>query len=108
LGANNGHHSPLLHGETNRILQFFEIDNDTRPDTRSCIFFTTHESCSLCLSAIAWTASPIVYYLFNYKETKDPLGIPAGVDILEEIFRVPAPSDTKQSLDPSRLYLYLT
>ena len=104
VAANNGRCSPLLHGETNCIRQFFEIDEDTRPETSSCIFFATHEPCSLCLSAIAWTAFPLVYYLFTYKETQDQLGIPAGVDILEEVFRVPAPCDTKESLQDRPLY----
>lgn len=104
VAANNGSFSPLLHGETNCILQFFEIDKDTRPDTSSCIFFATHEPCSLCLSGIAWTAFPTVYYLFTYKETQNQLGIPAGVDILEEVFRVPAPCDTKESLRDRPLY----
>lgn len=104
VAANNGSFSPLLHGETNCIRQFFEIDKDTRPDTSSCILFATHEPCSLCLSGIAWTGFPIVYYLFTYKETQDQLGIPAGVDILEEVFRVPAPGDTNESLQDRPLY----
>lgn len=104
VAANNGKVSPLLHGETNCIRQFFEIDKNKRPDTSSCIFFATHEPCSLCLSGIAWTAFPIVYYLFTYKETQNQLGIPAGVDILEEVFRVPAPCDTKESMRDRPLY----
>ena len=104
VAANDGRSSPLLHGETNCIRQFFEIAEGTRPDTRSCIFFATHEPCSLCLSGIAWTAFPTVYYLFTYEETQTQLGIPAGVDILEEVFRVPAPCDTKESLRDRPLY----
>jgi hypothetical protein len=42
--------------------------------------------------------------LFTYKETQDQLGIPAGVDILEEVFRVPTPCDTKESLQDRPLY----
>lgn len=104
VAANNSRGSPLLHGETNCIRQFFEIAKDARPDTGSCIFYATHEPCSLCLSGIAWTAFPVVYYLFTYEETRDRLGVPGDIDILEEVFRVPAPSDTKESLQDRPLY----
>lgn len=104
VAANNVQGSPLLHGETNCIRQFFEIAEDIRPDTGSCIFYATHEPCSLCLSGIAWTAFPVVYYLFTYEDIREQLGIPGGVDILEEVFRVPAPSDTEESLRDRPLY----
>ncbi|KAH7309621.1 cytidine deaminase-like protein [Stachybotrys elegans] len=104
VAANNFRKSPLLHGETNCIREFFEIDASKRPDTKDCIFIATHEPCSLCLSGIAWTSFPTVYYLFTYQETHDQLGVGKDIRILEEIFRVPAPSDTEESLRNRPLY----
>ena len=40
--------SPLLHGEIHCIQKFWEIPADQRPDVRECVFFATHEPCSLC------------------------------------------------------------
>ncbi|KAI1121664.1 cytidine/deoxycytidylate deaminase family protein [Nemania abortiva] len=96
--------SPLLHGETNCIREFFALPSATRPAPDSCVFFATHEPCSLCLSGLSWAGFPLIYYLFTYEDTRDMLGIGGDIDILEEVFRVPAPSDTAESLASRSLY----
>lgn len=96
--------SPLLHGETNCIREFFLNPSKARPDTSSCIFFATHEPCSLCLSGIAWTGFPLVFFLYTYEDTRDILGMPGDIEILREVFRVPAPGDTEESLAARPLY----
>lgn len=40
--------SPLLHGEINCIQQFYSLAD--HPSPKDCVFFATHEPCSLCTS----------------------------------------------------------
>lgn len=100
--------SPLLHGEINCIQQFFTVDfpdPKTRPSPREdCIFFATHEPCSLCLSGIAWSGFKEVYYLFTYEESRDLFSIPHDIDILEEVFRVRADGEEDGALNKRPLY----
>jgi len=96
--------SPLLHGETNCIREFFETPAEQRPDASTCIFFSTHEPCSLCLSGIAWTGFPILVFLFSYEYTRDSVAIPEDIEILQEVFRVPVPGDTEETLAARPLY----
>lgn len=42
--------SPLLHGEINCIQQFYSLPKESRPEAKDCLFFATHEPCSLCES----------------------------------------------------------
>ncbi|KAI1100414.1 cytidine deaminase-like protein [Jackrogersella minutella] len=104
VSVNKVKDSPLLHGETNCIREFFALPKATRPAPDRCVFFATHEPCSLCLSGISWTGFPLIYYLFTYEDTRDMLGIGGDIDILEEVFRVPAPCDSQDSLIARPLY----
>jgi tRNA(Arg) A34 adenosine deaminase TadA len=106
VATNNERASPLLHGEINCIQQFFASSPDSgqRPATADCVFFATHEPCSLCLSGITWAGFREFYYLFTYEDSRDLFAIPYDIDILEEVFRVPAPSDTPESLRARPLY----
>ncbi|KAK4210120.1 hypothetical protein QBC37DRAFT_322741 [Rhypophila decipiens] len=96
--------SPLLHGETNCIREFFDTPAEQRPDASTCIFFSTHEPCALCLSGIAWTGFPILIFLFSYEYTRDSVAIPEDIEILQELFRVPVPGDTEETLAARPLY----
>ncbi|GEM07246.1 CMP/dCMP deaminase, zinc-binding domain containing protein [Rhodotorula toruloides] len=89
VGTNHETESPLLHGEIQTIQQFYALDRSTRPEAKNCIFFSTHEPCSLCLSGITWGGFDNFYYLFTYEDTRDVFSIPYDIDILEEVFRVP-------------------
>ena len=45
--TNNEIENPLWHGEVHALKRFYELPKDKRPDTRDCLFFATHEPCSL-------------------------------------------------------------
>lgn len=105
VATNDERTSPLLHGEINCIQQFFvSTPASARPATKDCVFFATHEPCSLCLSGIAWAGFNEVYYLFTYEDSRDLFAIPYDIDILEEVFRVPAEGESKESLKARPLY----
>lgn len=89
--TNNETENPLWHGEIHAIKRFYELPADRRPDPGECIFLSTHEPCSLCLSGITWGGFNSIYYLFSYEETRDSFGIPHDIRILREVFAVPDP-----------------
>ncbi|KAI0425913.1 cytidine deoxycytidylate deaminase family protein [Xylaria sp. FL1042] len=106
VATNNETVSPLLHGEINCIQQFFaqksfpasssqedvRKPSQQRPNPRDCVFLATHEPCSLCLSGITWSGFDNFFYLFTYEDSRDLFAIPYDIDILQEVFRVPAVS----------------
>ncbi|KAF2822590.1 cytidine deaminase-like protein [Ophiobolus disseminans] len=107
IATNNERVSPLLHGEINCIQQFFTVDypdSATRPSpSKDCIFFATHEPCSLCLSGITWSGFNEFYYLFTYEDSRDLFSIPYDIDILEQVFRVKG-EETNQQVEKRALY----
>lgn len=89
--TNNETENPLWHGEMHAIKKFFELPQDQRPATKDCIFLTTHEPCSLCLSGITWAGFDNFYYLFTYEDSRDSFAIPYDIDILQSVYAVPDP-----------------
>lgn len=87
-GTNNEVANPLWHGEVHTLKLFYEIPNTLRPDTSECIFVSTHEPCSMCLSAITWVGFDNFYYLFAYTDTAEKFNIPHDLKILHEVFGV--------------------
>jgi tRNA(Arg) A34 adenosine deaminase TadA len=85
--TNNERESPLLHGEINCIQEFFKIPADQRPETKDCVFFATHEPCSLCLSGITWSGFNEFYYMFTYEDSRDLFGIPCKLS--DDLFQKP-------------------
>ena len=59
-----------------------------RPDEKNCIFLSSHEPCSLCLSAITFGGFDNFYYLFPYESTSDEFNIPHDLNILKEVFNI--------------------
>ncbi|CAM1505178.1 Fc.00g108150.m01.CDS01 [Cosmosporella sp. VM-42] len=108
VSTNNETASPLLHGEINCIQQFYTHsypDASTRPNPREdCIFFATHEPCSLCLSGITWSGFKELYFLFTYEDSRDRFAIPYDIEILEQVFRVRAEGEGDEALKRRALY----
>jgi tRNA(Arg) A34 adenosine deaminase TadA len=84
--TNNETENPLWHGEVHALKRFFEMAEDTRPDPRELIFLSTHEPCSMCLSAITWAGFDNFYYFFSHEDSRDAFAIPHDLKILKEVF----------------------
>ena len=83
-GTNAETRNPLFHGEINTLNQFYEIAD--RPATRDLLFLSTHEPCTLCMSAITWAGFDNYYYLFSHEDSRDSFAIPHDLRILKELF----------------------
>lgn len=86
-GCNHEVENPIWHGEVYTLKKFYELPATQRPEPKDCIFYSTHEPCSLCLSAITWASFNNFYYLFSYEETRDDFNVPDDLRILKEVFR---------------------
>ena len=84
-GTNNEITNPLYHGEISALFKFFE-SNDLNP--KDYYFISSHEPCSLCLSAITWSGFDNFYYFFPYSDTKSSFNIPHDLNILKEVFHI--------------------
>ena len=87
-GTNNETKNPLWHGEIHTLKKFYELDKKKRPGEKNCIFLSSHEPCSLCLSAITFAGFDNFYYLFPYESTSEEFKIPHDLNILKEVFNV--------------------
>lgn len=83
-GTNDESDNPLWHGEIATIKKLYELPK--HPPASECIFLSTHEPCSMCLSAITWAGYDNIYYLFGYEQTRDAFDIPHDLRILKEVF----------------------
>lgn len=84
--TNNETENPLWHGEVHTLKRFYEMDKSARPDSQQLIFLSTHEPCSMCLSAITWTGFDNFYYFFSHEDSRDAFAIPHDLKILKEVF----------------------
>jgi len=86
--TNNEIENPLWHGEMHALKKFYELDANTRPSEKDCMFLSSHEPCSMCLSAITFSGFDNFYYLFPYTATNDEFNIPHDLNILKEVFKI--------------------
>jgi tRNA(Arg) A34 adenosine deaminase TadA len=83
-GTNDETDNPLLHGEISTLNQFYELRE--RPPTTELLFLSTHEPCTLCMSAITWTGFDNYYYFYSHEDSRDSFAIPHDLVILKEVF----------------------
>tara|TARA_Y100001970_G_scaffold57546_1_gene72910 strand:- start:4955 stop:5536 length:582 start_codon:yes stop_codon:yes gene_type:complete len=95
INSNNEIKNPLLHGEISTINSFF-LDN-SNIDPKNCIFISSHEPCSLCLSAITWSGFDNFSYFFPYEDTKEKFNIPHDLLILNEVFNIKGGNYNKEN-----------
>ena len=84
VGTNNETQNPLWHGEVHTIKLYHEMPDRPPPD--ELIFFSTHEPCTMCLSAITWAGFDNFTYLFSHEDSRDAFAIPHDLKILSEVF----------------------
>ena len=86
--TNNEIENPLWHGEIHALKKFYELNSETRPNEKDCMFLSSHEPCSMCLSAITFSGFDNFYYLFPYSSTNNEFNIPHDLNVLKEVFKI--------------------
>jgi tRNA(Arg) A34 adenosine deaminase TadA len=89
VGSNNETANPLWHGEVHTIKLKYEDPTARAVAPEACLFLSTHEPCTMCLSAIAWGGYDNFFYLFSHEDSRDAFAIPHDLRILQELFGLP-------------------
>jgi tRNA(Arg) A34 adenosine deaminase TadA len=83
-GTNAETDNPLWHGEVNTLRHFYAMPD--HPPTSELLFLSTHEPCTLCMSAITWAGFDNYYYFYSHEDSRDAFAIPHDLLILKEVF----------------------
>ena len=86
--TNNELENPLWHGEMHLLKRFYELPAAKRPTAKDMYFISTHEPCSLCMSAITWAGFDNFWYFFSHEDSRDAFSIPHDLKILKEVFKL--------------------
>lgn len=87
-GTNAETDNPLWHGEVHTLKQFYELPDP--PPTDGLIFLSTHEPCTMCMSAITWAGFDNYVYLFSHEDSRDGFAIPHDLKIMKELYGLDA------------------
>lgn len=82
--TNNELENPLWHGEIHTLKRFYESTSGL--STKDLIFLSTHEPCTMCMSAITWAGFDNFYSFFSHEDSRDAFAIPHDLKILKEVF----------------------
>lgn len=82
--TNNELENPLWHGEVHTLKRFYEMGE--KLNTKDLIFLSTHEPCTMCMSAITWAGFDNFYFFFSHEDSRDAFAIPHDLKILKEVF----------------------
>lgn len=93
--TNNETANPLWHGEVHLLKLLHELPDP--PDPRGLIFLSTHEPCSMCLSAITWAGFDNFFDFFTHEDSRDSFAIPHDLRILDEVFGLPPQGYRRQN-----------
>lgn len=83
-GTNDETSNPLWHGEVHTLKQFYEQPD--RPSTKDLYFLSTHEPCTMCMSAITWAGFDNYFYFFSHEDSRDNFDIPHDLKIMKELY----------------------
>ncbi|CAM9207199.1 unnamed protein product [Ectocarpus sp. 8 AP-2014] len=86
-GTNTEIECPLWHGEVACIKNFWNLPEEGRPLPSECLMLATHEPCSMCVSAITWSAFKEIHFLFSMEDSRDAFNIPHDLRIYQEVFK---------------------
>ncbi|MGJ8572841.1 MAG: nucleoside deaminase [Hoeflea sp.] len=84
--TNNETENPLWHGEVHLLKCFYESPASKTDPTKEMIFLSTHEPCTMCMSAIAWGGFDNFFYFFSHQDSRDSFAIPHDLKMLKEVF----------------------
>ena len=102
-GTNNEIENPLWHGEVHTLKQFYERPGEK--NTRDLIFFSTHEPCTMCMSAITWAGFDNYYYFYSHEDSRDAFAIPHDLKIMKELYGLDAGGYRRQNAFWKSFYL---